>query len=93
MGMWRTLSYGRDGECSYRRDLQSPTCEPKTFALPLQVIGLSVSSNPELEFRQNSKLMIVSASPNYLSPHHRSYRHYFVWESEQWRLVYKEPLD
>jgi len=71
-----------------------PLAVDDTFALPLLSIGCcSAGGNPELEFRQNSRLMIISASPNWFKEHHRSYRHYFVWQSNQWILVYKEPLD
>jgi hypothetical protein len=64
-----------------------------TLGLPLLVIGDSVGRNPELEFHKSSRLMIVSATPNWFKERRRSYRHYFAWESGQWVLVYKEALD
>jgi hypothetical protein len=70
-----------------------PLAVDGTFGLPLLVVGNSVGQNAELEFRENSRLMIVSATPNWFKKHARSYRHYFVWESNQWRLIYKEPFD
>jgi len=71
-----------------------PLAVDGTLGLPLLVIGNSVGQNAELEFRKNSRLMIVSATPNWFKEHQaRSYRHYFAWESNQWVLVYKEPLD
>ena len=71
-----------------------PLAVDGTLALPLLNIGGdSGGRNPELEFRKNSRLMIVSATPNWFKGHPRSYRHYFVWESNRWILVYKESLD
>jgi hypothetical protein len=70
-----------------------PLAVNRTLGLPLLVIDNSVGQNAELEFRRNSRLMIVSATPHWLEERPRSYRHYFVWESSRWVLVYKEPLD
>jgi hypothetical protein len=71
-----------------------PLAVDQTLELPLLSIGCcSASRNPDLEFRQNSRLMIVSASPNWFRKNHRSYRHYFVWQLNRWTLVYKESLD
>lgn len=71
-----------------------PLAVDGTLALPiLNIGGDSPGRNPGLEFRKNSLLMVVSATPNWFKGHARSYRHYFVWESNQWVLVYKESLD
>ena len=71
-----------------------PLAVDNTFALPILSIGCcSAGRNPDLEFRPNSRLMIVSASPNWFRKNHRSYRHYFVWQSSRWVLVYKESVD
>ena len=44
-----------------------------------------------LEFRPNSKLMIVKANPD---PRHGriNYTHYFLWENDHWRLLSRVPL-
>jgi len=79
----------RTGEVS-----NPPLAIDDTLALPiLNVGGDSPGRNPELEFRKNSRLMIVSATPKWFVKHPRSYRHYFVLESNQWVLVYKQSLD
>jgi len=71
-----------------------PLAREDTLELPLLNIGgYSAGRNPELQFRNNSLLMVVSATPNWFKPHARSYRHYFVWELHRWVLVFKEPLD
>ena len=70
-----------------------PLAVNRTLELPLLVMGNSVGRNPELDFRKSSRLMIISATPNWFKEHPQSYRHYFAWESSQWVLVYKEPLD
>jgi hypothetical protein len=62
------------------------------FALPLLRIGLTVGSNPEVEFRQNSRLLILSATPNWLRENHRAWKHYFIWENNRWVLLYRELL-
>jgi len=82
------LANARTGEV-----FNPPLAVDGTLFMPFLVIGESVGGNPELEFRANSRLMIISATPNWLKPHARSYRHYFVWESNQWRLVHRESLD
>jgi hypothetical protein len=64
-----------------------------TFALPLLTIGISPGGNPEVEFRQNSRLMIIDATPQWFKDRHRSYRYYFVWHDDRWTLVHRESLD
>jgi hypothetical protein len=45
-----------------------------TFALPLFVPGrYTVSSNPELIFRQDSRLLIIKATPDFSEQNHRRY--------------------
>jgi len=83
------LVNGRTGEV-----FDPPLAVDHTFALPiLNIGGDSPGRNPELKFRKNSRLMVVSATPDWLKKHPRSYRYYFVWESNHWALVYKESLN
>jgi hypothetical protein len=71
-----------------------PLAVNNTFGLPLLSVGCcSASRNPELEFRQDSRLMVISASPNWFKEHDQSYRHYFFWQQKHWLLVYRESLD
>ena len=45
----------------------------------------------DVAFRQNSALMIVKANPN--PPKERNYTHYFLWESNRWKLLLRIPME
>jgi hypothetical protein len=64
----------------------------RSFDLPLLMIGDSVPQNPEVQFRANSRLMIIKATPNQ-SGRHPSYTYYFLWRQDRWALLKKVPLD
>jgi|ERR1017187_5812080 hypothetical protein len=70
-----------------------PLLGDNEFALPLLCIGNSVSSNPEIAFRQASRLMVIKATPDWLKARHHSYTHYYLWRDDRWILLYREPLD
>jgi hypothetical protein len=57
-----------------------------SFDLPLLTIGDSVPQNPEVQFRLNSKLMIVKATPSQAG-RHPSYTYYFLWQQDRWTLL------
>jgi hypothetical protein len=65
---------------------------PESFDLPLLALGREYPQNPDLEFRPNSNLMIIKATPNQ-SGRHPSYTHYFLWRQNRWVLLQKVPLD
>ena len=60
----------------------------RSFDLPLLTVGDSVPQNPEVQFRPNSRLMIVRATPGGPGPN-RSYTYYFLWRGNRWTLVRK----
>lgn len=64
----------------------------RSFDLPLLTIGDSVPQNPEVQFRLNSNLMIIKATPNQ-SGRHPSYAYYFLWRQNRWTLLRKVQLD
>lgn len=64
----------------------------RSFDLPLLTIGNSVPQNPDVQFRPNSSLMIIKATPNQ-SGRHPSYTYYFLWRQNRWTLPRKMPLD
>lgn len=64
-----------------------------TFALPLLCIGNSVGSNPEIAFRQDSRLMVIKATPDWFKQSHHSFTYYYLWQNNSWRLLYQESLD
>jgi len=63
----------------------------RSFDLPLLMIGDSVPQNPEVQFRLNSSLMIINATPNQ-SGRQPSYTYYFLWRQNRWTLLRKVPL-
>jgi hypothetical protein len=63
---------------------------PETFDLPLLVPPNSVSQNPEVEFRHDSNLMILKATPKLSRKHPSTF--YFLWQRNRWILLRKVPL-
>ena len=64
----------------------------RSFDLPLLTVGNSVPQNPEVQFRPNSSLMIIKATPKQ-SGSHPSYTYYFLWRQNRWTLLRKELLE
>ena len=62
-----------------------------TFDLPLLTLPDSVPQNPVVQFRPNSGLMVIKASPSRLG-HHDSYAYYFLWHQDRWALLRRVPL-
>lgn len=62
-----------------------------SFDLPLLTIGNSVPQNPEVQFRHDSSLMIIKATPSQ-SDQHASYTFYFLWRQNRWTLLRKVSL-
>jgi len=59
--------------------------------LPLLTAGLSYPRNPIVDFRLDSRLMIVRATPKQTTQH-PSFTYYFVWQDERWSLLRRVPL-
>ena len=64
----------------------------RSFELPLLTVGNSVPQNPEIQFRPDSGLMIIKATPKQ-SGSHPSYTYYFLWRQNRWTLLRKVPLE
>ena len=64
---------------------------PQNFDLPLLTPPNAVSRNPEIQFRPNSDLMIIEATPSQ-SGNQPSYTFYFLWRQGRWTLLRKVPL-
>ncbi len=56
--------------------------------LPLLSFPHSVPMNPHVDFRRNSRLMIVKASLTLGHP----LTYYFLWERDHWRLLHRTPV-
>ena len=63
----------------------------ESFDLPLLTLGLTVSRNPEIHFRPNSRLMIIEATPKQ-TRQHPSYTYFFLWQDHAWTLLKRLPL-
>jgi hypothetical protein len=62
-----------------------------SFDLPLLTVGNAVSGNPDVQFRLNSSLMIIKATP-VQSLSHPSFTYYFLWNRDHWNLLRRDPL-
>jgi hypothetical protein len=62
-----------------------------SFDLPLLTPGSSVSRNPEVQFRLDSRLMVITATPKQ-TQRHPSYSYYFLWQDNAWTLIKRLPL-
>lgn len=62
-----------------------------SFDLPLLTLPGGVSQNPEIDFRSDSNLMIIKATPSQAGKH-SSYAFYFLWRGNGWSLLRKVPL-
>lgn len=60
------------------------------FALPMLTPELAVSRNAELEYRLDSGLLIIKATPRQTAKH-PSYVYYFLLEGNHWRLLRQVP--
>jgi hypothetical protein len=63
----------------------------ENFSLLLLSVGNSVSRNPSVEFRLNSRLMVIKATP-VQSHSHPSFTYYFLWNRDRWSLLRRDPL-
>ena len=63
------------------------------FALPLLVFGNSPGGDAEMEYRLDSRLMIIRATPRWWEqPDAKPYSFYFLFEDKQWRLLRRAPI-
>jgi len=61
------------------------------FVLPLLTLGNRVSRAADVDYRLDSQLMIVRATP-VQSERHPSYEYYFLLEQNRWRLLRRVRL-
>jgi hypothetical protein len=60
-----------------------------SFDLPLLTPPRSVPQNPELQFRLNSRLLVIKATPKQTGP---PSAYYFLWEANRWTLLKRLPV-
>jgi hypothetical protein len=72
-------------------------CDPPVsaggLALPMLMFPASVGRAPELEYRVNSRLMIIKATPHWERNDAVSYAFYFLWRGEHWTLLRRVPIE
>ena len=61
--------------------------------LPMLVYPNSAGGAPDTEWRRNSRLLIVRATPHANRPDAIPYAFYFLWEGEHWRLLRRVTID
>jgi hypothetical protein len=62
------------------------------LALPLLVFPNSVGTDADVEYRRDSQLMIIKATPHSDRPDAIPYAFYFLWQGEQWSLLRRVPI-
>lgn len=63
----------------------------RSFDLPLLTFPGEVPQNPQVDFRLNSTLMVIRATPD-RAWRHPAYTYYFLWQQNRWRLLRRTPL-
>jgi len=74
------------------RAVYNPPLSANGLALPLLVFENSPGSDAEIEYRRDSKLMIIKATPRYWERSAKSYAFYFVLQNTQWKLLRRMPI-
>jgi hypothetical protein len=57
------------------------------FGLPLLVFPDVVAGPAETEYRKDSRLMIIRATPDTRWPAAKPYAYYFLWQADHWTLL------
>lgn len=69
------------------------SARPGGLALPLLEPPGSAGGDAEVEYRLDSQLMIVKATPHVDRPDAASYTFYFLWRGDQWKLLRRVMLE
>lgn len=64
-----------------------PISEGRGFALPMLVFPNSVGGAGEAQYRKDSRLMIIRATPHANRRESMPNAFYFLWEDNRWRLL------
>jgi hypothetical protein len=59
--------------------------------LPLLVFPNSAGRDADIEYRRDSQLMIIKATPNSDRPDAEPYSFYFLLQDKQWELLRRAP--
>ena len=55
--------------------------------LPLLVLPNSAGRDADIEYRRDSQLLIIKATPHWYRRDAESYTFYFLWQGDQWKLL------
>ena len=69
-----------------------PLSATSGLALPLLVFPNSVGRDADIEYRLDSQLMLIKATPHSDRPEAESYSFYFLLQGKQWKLLRRVPI-
>ncbi len=72
--------------------VHNPPLSDGGLAPPNLVFPQSTGSAAHFDYRKDSRLMIVEATPDWWRQGSQSYTFYFLWENDQWILLRRIPL-
>jgi hypothetical protein len=71
----------------------NPPISDQGFALPMLVFPNSAGRSPDLQYRRNSRLMIIKATPHADRRDAIPYAFYFLWQPDYWTLLRRVSID
>jgi len=70
-----------------------PLSEDVGLALPMLVFPNSAGRAADVEYRSDSRLMVIRATPHSDRRNAAPYAFYFLWQDERWTLLMRLPLE
>ncbi|MEP6539866.1 MAG: hypothetical protein ABJF23_31350 [Bryobacteraceae bacterium] len=61
----------------------------RDFTRPFLNIGYTMPQVADVDFRENSRLMVIKATPK---DQPKSWTYYFLWQNNRWTLLRRIPL-
>ena len=71
----------------------SPPISAGGLALPMLMFPVSIGRAPDLDYRANSRLMVIRATPHWDKPGAVSYAFYLLWQGDRWLLLRQVQID
>ena len=71
----------------------NPPVSAGGLALPMLMFPNSAGRAPDLEYRIDSRLMIIKATPHWERRDAASYALYFLWQGDNWLLLRRVRID
>ena len=70
----------------------NPPISTGGLALPMLVFPNTVGGAPQMEYRKDSRLMIIKATPHFDRPESLPYTFYYLWQDTHWKLLRRVRL-